>query len=50
MSPIQEANQKSHQLLKRRHFLQTCGTGTGMMALGSMSSKQNDIFVEHFKN
>jgi hypothetical protein len=48
MSPIQQANQTSHQLLKRRHFLQTCGMG--MTTLGSMSSKQNDIFVEHFKN
>ena len=48
MSPIQEANEKSHQLLKRRHFLQTCGTGMGMMALGSLigcSDGKKDIIT-----
>jgi hypothetical protein len=51
MSPIQQANQTSHQLLKRRHFLQTCATGMGMMALGSLmgcSSDTKDIITNPY--
>jgi Protein of unknown function (DUF1501) len=51
MSPIQQANSTSHQLLKRRHFLQSCATGMGMMALGSMMgclSDKKDIITNPY--